>query len=279
MKRILKIAAVTAALCLIALSLTSCSALDELRNTTAHYCDDTHATLEFRGVRYRETTGTNAFVSSTETNSWGVVTDPDVPVLLSREFGNSMWWNQPKDAEDHIPIALYTETIDKPTYSVLDQFTTHLYCPEDRYDELNKLLNEKELDCYYIDFFDSLTYDRMLEKSNYTADLDEDDFQVTEIVNDKLSSAIDRTLNNKDILMHEELSDARVQIVELKKCDASMTVYDTEYSLKVCEYKGKYFLSLDDQMYYNHIVSKDDKALFDAFFEKYESAIEEDYIS
>ena len=276
MKKSIRIIALITAMLLIALSLCSCRSLDELRGNTAIYDDDAKETLTFRGEQYRIISGKNDLTISSAITQWGHATAPDVPVLLATAYGDEMWF---EDNEEHTaPLILYVNHYDSDRKSVnyvTDKVTTVFYCQESFYDKLYEKMNAEKLDHYTVDYYDNDALDRYYETLKADEAINDEQFHTKEVLDEETTEAIDRTLANKDILMHEDVPETKLYELTLNVTDEDMLVTNN-HIIEVYEHDGEYFLS-ENNMYYNHIVAEEDIPIFEKLHDTYKVGFERAY--
>ncbi|MBR6681699.1 MAG: hypothetical protein IKL40_01795, partial [Clostridia bacterium] len=97
MKRKLKILAIISLLCICGTFLASCEYIDELRNNHAVFVyDDGVTKIEKDGKIYVELEGMGDFFGAGTFKSI-TITEKDVPILLSKQFGDSAWYSDKAD--------------------------------------------------------------------------------------------------------------------------------------------------------------------------------------
>ncbi len=143
-KRIL-LAGLALALCV---SLCSCAQLDEMRNDQATW--NTDGTIRFRDANYKmlpENIGEIRLNERMMRNS-GVITAPDVPVLLSEEMGDWMDYS-----DDTVFLSAYPNdyagTLFFPNDGRFDADSMRIFCREDRYEEITERIVNARLDHYF----------------------------------------------------------------------------------------------------------------------------------
>lgn len=138
MKKIKRIIAVLL-LCVIAVSCAGCAELDEMRAHHAIWLDEAQLTLDLNGVLYKRLPANSYFEIWTYEPEDVFVTNADVPLLLSKQFGNRMC-----AGKDMIFLESMWQETDRAVY----------YCREDHYDEtVRQITQGVELDLIIYDFW------------------------------------------------------------------------------------------------------------------------------
>lgn len=127
MKKIKRIFAVLLVF-IIALSCTGCAELDEMRAAHATWVDDNRQTIQWNGSTYKRLPDNNLFAIWEYGYDFITLTMPDVPVLLSEQFGISL-----DCSVDKIFLENSWNDDGDPIY----------YCRDDRYDAVLKQMTGK----------------------------------------------------------------------------------------------------------------------------------------
>lgn len=217
MKKMKRLLALITALILVCLSATGCDAIDEMRNNQAFYTET--GGVKLRGVEYLPLPENEYFRPFKLDDSAVIrITEPDVPVLLSSEFGDySSLYN---DGE-----ILYSNYMDS------------YYCRVDKYSEYNAVLAapfEPTGYCY--------TY-RVLDTD--TLEYTEHIYQLTA----EQAKAVDEILFTVTPTLQDGDADYTYDyFVDLDACDDTMLLRDdavniaingTEYTIVRPNYNGK----------------------------------------
>lgn len=155
-KRVLALVLAAALLC----GLCGCSALDEMRKNQAYY--DDAGNIVWNGATYKLLTYSGPLFPEIDYNAQIVVTEDDVPVLLSI-FLAQMWLSPSTDGK------------------FLEDQSWNYYCREDAYDEIVQRLQEEfvpEVVCYFYDIYNEDTWN--WEEKSYT--LTQDQIAAIELV-------------------------------------------------------------------------------------------------
>lgn len=147
MKKIIRITVCAVLLAALCLSLSACQQLDDLKNKTGIYTDETKEEISLRGKTYvkfaeqaMESFHKDAYPI---TDAWGIyITDADVPVLLSQSEGESIRYNTDAEGE---PIILAVTDSTPYNYRYI------YYCREDKLNEVKAKMGTSTLDHLYTD--------------------------------------------------------------------------------------------------------------------------------
>ncbi len=123
MKRMLRVAALFAALLVLCVSLCGCDELDEMRIKHALWNED--GTISWGDKTYVEISE-HQLLTMMETWEPVYVTESDVPLLFSEDFGDEMWYNPSQPA------------------ILCDYYNERYYCAEEEYDDIIAMLKGEE---------------------------------------------------------------------------------------------------------------------------------------
>ena len=279
MKRFIKTTALALTAVISSVTLSSCSYLDELKETTGVYTDSTHEEVIFRNERYKRIVPEDVyqFIYNGYDIMYyrdGYLRDADVPILLSKEYGRSMSFLETKNSishKDENPILIQVYPITNYNYEGSDkdsdnedyQNVVSFYVREDKYDIYNKAFSKGDFGHYCAD-----------KKSTIS---DNTGFKYKDIVKtlvpEKYTDIINRTLSNDDTLK-EVYKDVYTYTLTLTCCDENMLIQN-DYIVKITKHNGEYYIQKYD-MYedsaYNvrfHKVTESDKAEISQMFSEY----------
>lgn len=201
----------------LAASLTSCLALEKAKAHHMIYKDDNFDTIIFNEKTYKEMSNTKYALSAFYYNDDIYrVTDSDVPVLLSEDYG---------------AVAQYDKKLDVIKCG-------NYYCPEDEYDEFQKMLNESDIDTV------CLAKDRYYEISS------DEEWLVP--LSEETSRAIFELLESEPL--DEDTADliirAGYNIEVLYLTDKDLAVIDEDASMSLYIFKDKLYIRDNDNKTY-----------------------------
>lgn len=256
MKRFIKLGVAVILAVSVLITLCSCNKLDEMRESQAVWTD-TGYELTYKGNSYHllPSCGDLYFYS----DSYGYVTDSDVPVLLSHNFGIGICVDRD---ETLIVCGHWPDGYNK------------LYCIEDEYDKTVTDISNYSLD-HYCMF--SPEYDEDGNTVFFYKLLDD---RTTSVINEIIKSVPSENGSNEDSGTHNDDSEyyeshdvtflsadtenvpyteseyyeKSYQVAHIYKCDSTLKFIREPYNIIVSEkYVGGYFLELrseDEQQIY-----------------------------
>ncbi len=147
MKKLLKnIALITLAVA-VCISFSSCFSLDDVKANRAVYKNEEMTEIEFRGKTYKKIEENfSQYLSTYYLGQTAHVVTPDVPLLLTEQFGDWMDFNERDDRIISV-----------------DYGSVH-YCRSDIYDYVVKTLKENKFDYYCIEEYNSELEDYVVER-------------------------------------------------------------------------------------------------------------------
>ncbi len=278
MKRFIKTTALAITAVIATVTLSSCTHLEELKETTGVYTDSTHEEVIFRNERYKRIVPEDDYQLIYKYNSYdyyyptsGYLRDADVPILLSEQFGKRIGFLESKDNKKENPVLIMAYP---DSYYMLYDYgdslrdndyddTTSFYVKEDKYDDYKKALLEGDLGHYY-----TLTKVSMTDATGfkYTD-------TVETLIPEKYTDIINRTLKNDDILK-DVYNDMFTNTLTLTCCDENMLI-QSDYTVEISKYNGEYYIQkydrYDDSPYNIrlHKVTESDKAEISQMFSEY----------
>ncbi len=263
MKKIIRIIAVALCVTTLGVMLCSCQYLEDKKDNRAVFTDDSKESIEFRGNTYKRISLTSSsFVTINSTfGTSGFVCEKDVPVLLSSMYGEPFEYDSSKDS----PLILQCYRSDPSiqeyvsdtegdslrsafnlnnnsyNYFLAGYNNDRCYVREDLYDDLKEELKSLKLKHYfYIKEYDPYVSDSENHDMYY-------DYKMEyTILDDKLTDAINQTLNNGRKIDYKKLKDKNSwSSFRLSYCDKHMMVTDEEKELYIfCDNTtGKYYLA------------------------------------
>ncbi len=125
----------------LALSLCSCSYIDDLRASQFIWGNDEHTILLSRdGTEYRRIPNPKALTLHFEGNSLGYIVNPEIPLLLANS-----------SAEDYV----YLEKDYNYVEAYADDYqNSDVFCRSERYDETVDFIENKTGSIYYYEYYD-----------------------------------------------------------------------------------------------------------------------------
>ncbi len=263
---------------MLSISLCSCTALDELRHNTGVFDDDTKETITFRDTSYQRLDIADDFYNGESVIDHGNrmsvwITEPDVPVLLSNLFGDHGWYTFVKDQSD--PPVILNVTTRHHVYDSVISTDTLRYCRADMVDYVKDVLdNDNGLDHLYFSYYDDEAFEKALEQNDYQPEIYDSyyDYYHFILVEDRYQEVFEKTLKNKDIVMHSDFPHGELQNLTLSRCDEQMIVMDDSYAMDLYCIKDDYYISLY-QTYYVHKVAGEDRQTVETFFRQYQDAV------
>lgn len=246
MKKYIKLTALVLCIAALCVSLCSCQYLDDARAKTAVYTDDSKDSFTFRGNLYKkmEISDKYSFIII-DVQGDRYVTAPDVPVLLSKSYGDMMNYDA-KEEKSPTVIRVYrnldetlTDLSDSDVYidpiirsaadSVMDDYIDNYivqgqwytdyahYIREDKYDDIKASVDSAVMDHYFTLVY---TYDNDAEPwsgGKYLPALLDDD--ATEVIK--------RTMSGKETASWDDLSSKQDwYAIQLAACDKDMLLSD-----------------------------------------------------
>lgn len=232
---------------LMCLSLCGCQELDDMRASHAVWQED--GTILWNGNVYRLLEN-----APDELQAYGgstvYVTEADVPVLLSAEFGEYF-----TSSKDGMLLRGYS-------YNAFDVIAHIIYCREDRYEEITEYLQQttemKEMNHYFYYYWSYETD----EQEVYYFSLDQVKVMDDLMANLIFEPALDDFYHYTDL---EEFS------VSVGKCDEKHLFHE-DYVLEIIFRGGKYYLNRADGGYVAQVPAEYDRAMEDivkAYYEAY----------
>ena len=246
MKKFIKLTALVLCIAALCVSLCSCQYLDDAKYKTAVYTDDAKASFTFRGSLYKkmEISDKLSFIIS-DVQGDRYVTAPDVPVLLSKSYGDMMNYDANEEKSPTV-IRVYrnldetlTDLSDSDVYidpvirsaadSVMDdyidnyivqgQFYTDYsyYVREDKYDGIKSAVDNAVMDHYFTLVYTYNDPDIPYQGGKYLPALLDDD--TTEVIK--------RTLSGKENATWDDIGGSTDWYsIQLASCDKDMLLSD-----------------------------------------------------
>ena len=266
MKKSFKLIALFLAIAMLSVSLCSCRDLDDKKENRAVYTSADHKEIEYKGNIYRQINlGKYNFLSyyMGGMNTY-YVTDKDVPVLLTSQFGN---WMVVDGNENHIEVSDY----DKGEL---------YYVRDDLYDKVKELVASGKLDCYYLEYWDEIDYDN-LEWDEYDTAYEESYHMV--MVDDAVAKVVNNAENaaNNDKISYKKLSPNYQDIIELIVCDSDMILTDVSPYHRLVKDKNNYYYWSDNSIgeYCLVPLNEEDSQIIAKLFSDYPDAISAEKVS
>ena len=224
MKRLLRIIALIACAAIVCASLCSCELLNEAKHTTAYFTDDTKKALTFNDKTYRriETPTEVSFILNDTLEGYHAAT-PDIPVLLSGSYGKIMLF-QKCDRNDPKVVAVLNYNTDEGYYSYSTSYADsrdyyyrdkkQYYLKEDTYDDVKKLIEEKDCSSYCT-FVYSFEYSDVASAAGNI------------LLDDAETAAVNRTLKSGRQVKWDDLG-TKIDwyTIDLVSCDSTMIITD-----------------------------------------------------
>lgn len=234
MKLIKKILCLTISV-LLCLSLIGCNFIDEMRDAQIHFNDA--GNLVYNGYQYIQLPICEAFSPDITYINTLYITEEDVPVLLSQQFGGRAYITNDN---------LYIYSL---TYSSSDGKTSY-FAREDIYDKIAKRINDGNyFDGYY---FYYTYYDESDEVPSHK--------QVYKIVSEESEEALNTIINTAtpdaeidiDLFTAYTVTDLYACSNDLLFAEYSITIYKTEKNIYIAsysEYEQPVVFRVDEEFY------------------------------
>ena len=273
MKRFFKLTALVLAIAMMAVTLSSCRALDEAKEKRAVYTDDTYAEIECNGVIYRGIdTGNLSFITRDCDYGYAATTS-DVPILLTNWFGDSA--NMLNDnAIFYVYSYHYNDDGEQEHKSGYRN-----YIREDKYDDVQQAVKGAKLDHYYLTYSDVIDYD----------DYSYEDYRALEekyaLLNDEATAVVNKALDSPlaDRIKYTELGDSETEYetIAIFVSDKDMLLTDNEVTYYLLNVNGKYYFWSGNMYdaYGVYPISKDDSGCIKKLFDDYPGAVYYDSMS
>ena len=280
MKRFFKIVALALCIALLGVTLCSCRYLDEAKANTAVYDDESMDSLTFRGYQYRKVDLPNGlgFIIS-ESKLGCSVTLPDVPVLLSGSFGDSMYYDA---ADEEHPAVIRVNGVNINRYdsrleaALADDYGDYTadtrdiytvirnYVREDRYEAVKKIVEKAELNhyCTFIRVFDDPTVP--WEGSKY----------VPTLLDEATTEVIRRAFSNQSTVSWNDLADTEWYGIFMNPCDETLTLTDNNRFLQLLTNGNDYYLFYSDDVNRLYHVSDNDFQVMRKLYKMCENDLE-----
>lgn len=138
MKKYVKLFSVALLTLLLCMSFCSCKELDELRDSHGVWTNEGRTTISFQGKEYKLLPACKDLSLIPATDNYGVVSKPDVPVLLGRRYG------------EHMRISQNQEMLVSGHWDD-NSGCNKVYCRTDMYDAMVSAISSYELNrfCVY----------------------------------------------------------------------------------------------------------------------------------
>ena len=208
------------------LSLCSCKELDEWRDSRAVY-NETDGVLIFRGNEYKLLPACEYL--HIEPYNDGIITEEDVPILLSDLFGRYMSF-------DNNAEYIYYISNDK----------TMIYCRADRYDEICEKIETLEMNnyCYY--------------NSDYYGDADSGNSRYS-LLSENATEIMHNTLVGEGVMCDLKYEDVNI-LNWFMCCDETVTFVDSQNNIAFAEQDGEYSLMVPqlNGKYFKYVMSSED---------------------
>lgn len=267
MKKTIRFIALFLAIILTALSLCSCSVLDEMKSKQAFFSEN------YREITYHDNTYRVMYLNGYsfvlfDNDTLVNVTVQDVPALLSSTYGSIGYLNDDQKAlkvkidKNKVPDEFISDVKDeeKQIASMMlddDKSFNWYYVRTDVYDYVNDLQNDSSaLDHYYIDCRGAaLDYVSGSDMANEKKPMSDNERYV--MLDEDLTAVVDRALRVSDdqkVSYQELISNKDVKYYELRDCDSKMILTHPN---------NKYYLFKDNDRYFiwdNHL--SDEKCLY-----------------
>ena len=243
MKKVIRIIAVLVMAALISTLLCSCIQLDDLKNNCAVWADENHSEILFRDNLYKRIQLKGEAIIQNKSFD-GVLTEPDVPILLSKSEGDTIYFDKTAD----VPIFI----------QMPDKYGSKAYsCLESEYDKISEINSNNQYDSMYI------RYDKRYDDEDMVG-YNWDYRTEYEIIDEAYQEAIDRTLENTDEMILDDHSAAYYSL-EFQRCDSEMLITNND-TIHIERRSGEYYVQ-DSNRYIFKQVSPDDKDIFRKLFD------------
>ena len=233
MKKYLRIIAIVMCVAVIGSTLCSCTVLDDAKDHTVVFTDDSHESFIFHGNNYKLLKGVTNDSSLSfilYDAAWNYhITDPDVPVLLSSTYGKSMVFDEHETQPQLIAVMKYSEDDDLYTNYVEFKSSSNsvdYYVREDKYDVIIDQFKSAKVDHLYISVYE---YDDETEPWNGGS-------YKKILLDDEAMKAVENTLKNGEQFSWSDIDEAYWETMELYSCDKDILVTDgRNYEIIVTE--------------------------------------------
>lgn len=223
MKKTLKRVSALVLIVLVCIGLCSCTYIDDLREHSAVYTDDSENELIFKGEKYKilpSGEGVEPIMPNSET---GTLSHKEVPLLLADDFGSSMFFDEVRH--------------------VIRGSKSRWYAREDVYENYKTALTDRELSrfCLIGETFEGTTVN---------------------VLNDKIRSGISEALS-KAPLGEEDAENLMKQIADIASlytCDKNELIYRTTDIWIVSDSQGNMYLERGNKYSYAIATKSDDYA-------------------
>ena len=233
MKKAVKIIAIVMCIAVIGSTLCSCTMLDEAKEHSAVFTDESHNSFTFRGNTYVKLNDISddsslSFIINYSSLDYHII-DPDVPVLLSGMFGDTMMFDN--GINEPLLISVMNDSVyeDKHSdYALAESSNSDMdyYVREDKYDDVLKLLGTAKVDHLYTSVYE---YDDITVPWNGGTYKDV-------LIDDDAVKAVENTLKNGEQFKWSDINDDYWNTLELYSCDKDIMITDgRNYELIVTE--------------------------------------------
>ncbi|MBO5089342.1 MAG: hypothetical protein J6C27_00310 [Clostridia bacterium] len=224
---------------LLCFSLIGCNAIDKMRDAQIHFNDD--GNLEYDGNEYKQLPPCSAFSPNITYSTNLYITDKDLPVLLSEQFGGRAYLTKDK---------LY---INSHSYSSSDG-TTAFFARTDIYDSIAERINSGnyfEGFCFYYSYWDdSDEIGSYMQKEKIISE--EAEKAVKEVIT---TTAPDESIDI-DLLSQYAVTDLYACSNDLLFSEYSATIYKTDKFIYITAFTGlnKELIFKVGEMHYDAIM-------------------------
>lgn len=223
MKRIVKLISLFLCIAMLCVTLCSCQYLDDAKDRSAYYTDESKESFTFRDHTYRkiDLNSNQMFIlDDTATEYTCHVAGSDVPVLMVAGYGNLMVFNATDDApivvnvlQTHVDESYYSGGY-YASYEIGSDYSWvyAYYVREDEYDRISDLIEKKPINRYFT----------RLYQYNYSWDGRADVSR--RLLDEAATQAVDRTLQDGELTDWRSLKQYDCYTVSLYPCDKDMLI-------------------------------------------------------
>lgn len=234
MKKFFKFLAVSVCIAVLAMSLTGCNAIDEMRAAHGTWTNDGNIKLgEHEYIKLPECETLSPFFDE---DKYVSVTEPGVPLLLSTMLGEIMSFSDDE----------------KILQSVSDDYSTHInYCREDAYEEIKSLIEGGVITdgyCYFYEVYDEESEGLWENEWYVLSDIEVD------AVNEVIMTVTPTETQDASYDLYYECD----YWISLEACSDDLLFKDEGYEL--CKSGDAYFLSTASMDMATYYVVPDDLA-------------------
>ena len=234
MKKTLKRVSALVLIVLVCIGLCSCTYIDDLREHTAVYTDDSENELIFKGEKYKILPSGEGIEPIMSNSVKGTLSHKEVPLLLADNFGSSMYFDEVRH--------------------VIRCSKSRWYAREDVYDNYKTALTDRELSrfCLIGETFDGMTVN---------------------VLNEKIRSGISEALSKAPLGEEEteKLMKRITNLASLYTCDKNELIYNSTDIWIVSDPQGNIYLERDNKYSYAVPTESDDSAADTDFNGSFES--------